>query len=144
MARVINRLMSLNIGVSGTPADVDNEVSSFTINSNKSDSDFLTFAESRAGEGPKTYTAVLTLTQDHVAGSLWDLVWSHVGETASGVWAPYGNDLPSPEKPHYEFTATIAEPEGVFLGGDANSSTTATATVEVTWSLDARPTKVIA
>ena len=144
MARVINRLISLSIGASGVPVDRSNEVSNFTIDSVKSDSDFLSFAEARAGAAPKIYTCVFTLVQDHSIGSLWDLIWSHHGEIASGVWAPYGNDVPTTDQPHFNWTAIIVEPVGVIMGGASNTSTMATSTVEVTWNLIARPTKVTA
>lgn len=137
MARVQPRLISLD--VSGT--DRSDEVSKAVITSGSAGSDFVTFTEARSGGG-REYALEMTIAQDHASGTLWDLIWTGNGTDVSGTYAPYGNVAPSVEQPHYDFTATVAEPDGDFLGGEANSSTTAVATVSVSWKLLAKPTKV--
>lgn len=137
MARVSPRLISLD--VSGT--DRSNEVSKAVIAAAAAASDFTTFAEARSGGG-REYALNMTIAQDHASGTLWDLIWTGNGTEVSGTYAPYGNAAPSVTEPHYDFTAVVAEPDGDFLGGEANSSTTAVATIEVSWKLTGKPTKV--
>lgn len=139
MARVTPRLISLEIEAT----DRSDEVSRAIITSAESDSDFMSFTESRSG-GSRDYTLQLTVTQDHASGTLWDLIWTGAGTEVDGVYAPYGNATASPTQPHYEFTAVVSEPDGDFLGAESNKSTSAVATVEVEWKLTGKPTKVTA
>ena len=139
MARVTPRLIALEVDGD----DRSDEVAKAVITSAPAESDFLTFAEARAGGG-RDYVLAMTIAQDHASGTLWDLIWTGAGTEVAGTYAPYGNAAPTVAQPHYDFTATVAEPDGDFLGGEANSSTTAVATVEVEWALNAKPTKVTA
>lgn len=137
MARVKPRLIALEVGGS----DVSDEVSDMHIDSAESDSDFLTYEEGRSG-GSRDYTLTMTIAQDHSAGSLYRLILDNVGEEVDGQYAPYGNATATADQPFLEFTAVVAEPDGTFFGGPATSSTSAVATVEVTWKLTGRPTEV--
>lgn len=139
MAKVTPRLIALEIN----GEDYSDEVSSATINSAESDSDFLSFTAAR-GAGGRDYVLALTIAQDHEVGSLWSLIWNQVGVEIDGVYAPYGNATASVTQPHYEFTVIISEPDGEFLGAEADRSTTAVATVDVEWQLTGRPTRVTA
>lgn len=137
MARVKPRLIALE--VSGT--DRSNEVSKAVITSAASDADFMSFEEARSG-GARDYALDMTIAQDHASGTLWDLIWTGAGTEVTGVYAPYGNEDPTVSQPHYGFTAKVAEPDGDFLGAEADDSTTAVATVEVSWALTGKPTKI--
>lgn len=139
MARVSPRLISLDVD----DVDRSDEVSKAVITSAPAESDFVTFAEARAGGG-RDYALAMTVAQDHASGTLWDLIWTGAGTEVDGVYAPYGNVTPTISQPHYGFTAVVAEPDGDLLGAEANSSTTAVATVEVEWALNAKPTKITA
>jgi hypothetical protein len=139
MARVSPRLISLDVD----DADRSGEVSKAVITSSPSSSDFLSFEDARSG-GARDYALNMVIAQDHASDTLWDLIWTGAGTSVDGVYAPYGNETPSATQPHYEFTATVKEPDGDFLGGEASDSTTAVATIEVNWPLDAKPTKVTA
>lgn len=119
------------------------EVSNVRVTSGASDSDFTSFADAAAG-GARDYNLVITMTQDAAASTLWSSIWSDVGTDVPVTLMPYGNAVPSATEPHYEATATIQEPDGDILGGEANTSKTAKMTVEVTWPLDGKPTPVIA
>lgn len=143
MAKVTPRLIALEID--GT--DVSDDISRGVIGSAPSDSDFMTFRQSRSGGG-REYTLAMTIAQDHAAGSLFEKIWSKdvtpgVSDKFVGVYAPYGNEVASVAQPHYEFSGTIAEPDGDFLGAEADESVTAVATIEVEWKLDGRPEKII-
>ncbi|NGN92647.1 hypothetical protein G5C66_07840 [Nocardioides sp. KC13] len=139
MARVIPRLIALDIET----VDRSNEVSVAKITSGAADSDFMSFAEARSG-GSREYVLAMTIAQDHASATLWDLIWTGVGTEVDGVYAPYGNDLPSVSQPHYGFVAVVAEPDGDFLGAEATDSTTAVATIEVEWKLTGKPIKITA
>lgn len=139
MARVAPRLISLE--VDGT--DRSDEISKSIIKSAKAGRDFMTFAEARGG-GARDYTLEMTIAQDHASGTLWDLIWTGAGTLVDGVYAPYGNVAPSPSQPHYECEFKVVEPEGDFLGAEANDDVNGVATVEVAWTLTGKPTKVTA
>lgn len=139
MAGIGTRLLKLTVG--GTERNA--ECSTAELTSADSDSDFVTFADAAAG-GARTYKLHLVAVQDAAVGTLWDLVWSSAGSTATCLLKPYGNTTASASQPHYSFTATVVEPDGTFLGGEADKSTTARQTFEVEWTLDAKPTKVTA
>lgn len=123
--------------------DYTAQVSKAVITSGESDSDFITFADAAAG-GARDYALAFTAVQDMETGSLWDKVWTAAGDTVACLLKPYGNAAASVAQPHYSFNATVKEPDGDFIGGEANASTTARMTIECTWPLDAKPTRVTA
>lgn len=143
MARVNPRLLVLEMGAVGLETDRSAELSKIEFHTNPADVEFVSFEEAREG-GARTYTAQLTMTQDHAAGTLWSEIWDNAGETLSGIYAPYGNAAASVAEPHYSFTATISEPEGLLMGGEATNSTRAVASVEVEWELTGKPVKITA
>lgn len=137
MAGIGTRLLELEIGGESVSA----EISKAVITSGEGDTDFVTFADARAG-GKREYRLDLTIVQDAETGSLWDKIWSAAGTTVPFSVNPYGNEVPSTTQPHFSGNATITEPDGDLIGGEADASTTARFTVEVSWVLDAKPTKV--
>ena len=139
MARVSPRLISLEVET----VDRSGEVAKAVITSAAADSDFVTFEDARSG-GAREYALDMTIAQDHASSTLWDLIWTGAGDEVDGVYAPYGNTTPTTGQPHYTFTAIVSEPDGTFLGGDATNSQTAVATIDVSWKLTAKPTKVTA
>lgn len=143
MARVNPRLLVLEMGAAAAETDRSLELSKIEFHSAEADVEFVSFEEARQG-GARTYTAQLTIAQDHATGTLWTEIWDNAGETLSGIYAPYGNATPSASQPHYSFVATISEPDGLLMGGEATSSTRAVASVEVEWELQAKPTKLTA
>lgn len=136
MAGIGTRLLKLTIG--GT--DVTAQVSRAVVTSGESDADFITFADAAAG-GAREYRLEFTAVQDAATGTLWDQVFSNAGTTVAGILMPYGNTAASVTQPHYTFNAVISEPDGDFIGGEADSSTTAKMTIECSWALDAKPVK---
>jgi hypothetical protein len=137
MAALGTRLLVLTIG--GT--DYTAQVSKAVITSGDADSDFLTFAVAAAG-GAREYRLEFEAVQDMATGTLWDKVWTATGTSVAYILKPYGNATASPAQPHYSGNATITEPDGDFIGGEADSSTSGRMTFECSWVLDARPTKV--
>lgn len=133
MARISGRLLTLEIdGV-----DYADQVSKAVITSGESDSDFTTFADAAAG-GARQYTLDLNMAQDLAAGALLREVIDNVGDTVPFTMAPYGNETPSVGQPHIEGNAVISEPDGDFIGGEADLSTTAVMQTEVSWALTAK------
>lgn len=143
MARVNPRLIVLEMGAEGAETDRSLELSKCEFHSAEADIEFTSFEEARQG-GARTYTAQLTIAQDHAAGTLWSEIWDNAGESLSGIYAPYGNAVASVAQPHYAFAAIIKEPDGLLMGGEATTSTRAVAAVEVEWELEAKPTKITA
>lgn len=131
----------LKITIAGT--EYNAQVSKAVIVSGESDSDFVTFADAAAG-GAREYRLEFTAVQDAVAGTLWDRVWTAAGTTVACVLKPYGNAVASATEPHYSFNAVVSEPDGDFIGGEADVSVTARMTFEASWVLEAKPTKVVA
>jgi hypothetical protein len=119
------------------------EVSRATIVAGASDSDFLSFAAAAAGGG-RDYRLALTFVQDASAGSLWSRVWTAAGSDVDVVVRPYGNAIPTPDRPHFTGTVTISEPDGDLLGGEANASPSARFVTEVEWVFTEKPTRVTA
>lgn len=139
MAGIGTRL--LKITVDGD--DYTAECAKAVITAGPSESDFVTFAEAASGGG-RDYKLNLRAVQDAAAATLWSLVFSNAGDTVPCVLMPYGNETPTATEPHFEFDAVVSEPDGDFIGGEANSSTSARMTFEAAWSLEAKPVKVTA
>lgn len=131
----------LKIEVDGT--EYTAVVSNARITTAESDSDFVSFADAAAG-GARDYALALTLAQDAAASSLWTMIWAEAGTEVPVTVMPYGNTTPTATEPHFEGTVTIQEPDGDLLGGEANASTSAKFTVEVSWPFTAKPTRVTA
>jgi hypothetical protein len=129
----------LKTTISGTERNA--ECATAELTSAESDSDFVTFADAAAG-GARQYKLHIVAVQDAAVGTLWDLVWSSAGSSVACLLKPYGNTTASAAQPHYSFNAIVTEPDGTFLGGEADKSTTARMTFEAEWPLDAKPTKV--
>lgn len=137
MAAIGTRKLTLSIDGD----DVTAEVSTATIATKESESDFVSFADAAAG-GSREYSLKLTFVQDAASASLWDQVWSHAGDDIAVIVRPYGNSAASAGEPHFTGTVTITEPDGDLLGGDADPSTSARFVTEVEWVFTAKPTRV--
>jgi hypothetical protein len=119
-------------------------VSTAAIRSAESDSDFISFADAAAG-GARDYVLGMTLKQNTSADSLWDLIWAQPGEDLDFELWPNGmpeGGVPTVNQPLFEGTATVTDPDGDLLGGEANPSNTARMTTEVEWPCTAKPTRV--
>jgi hypothetical protein len=130
---------SLVITIGGT--DYTAEVSNARIVSGESDADFVTFANAASG-GSREYRLEFTAVQDAASASLWRQVWDNAGDTVAFILKPYGNAAASVGQPHFSGNATITEPDGDLLGGEANASTSARFTFDASWVCAAKPTLV--
>jgi hypothetical protein len=123
--------------------DYTAQVSSARITSGEGDTDFVTFADAAAG-GSRQYNLEFTAMQDVTTGTLWDEVFTNAGDTVPVTLIPYGNATPTPAEPHFTMSAIISEPDGDFLGGEADASATARMTFECSWVLTGKPVRVTA
>jgi len=137
MSALGTRTLTLTIG----DTDVTAEISKAVITSGESDADFITFADAATG-GKRDYRLDFTAVQDAETGSLWDQVFSNAGDTVSFILRPYGNEEPTAAQPHFTGNATITEPDGDLIGGEANASTSARFVIECSWPLDGKPARV--
>lgn len=139
MAALSGRTLVITVAATDYTAQVFN----CEVESDDSDSKDVTFAEAAAGGG-RQYQLNLKLTQDMVASTLWDKIWSAAGTDVAVLLKPYGNATATAAQPHFSMTANVREPNGVMIGGDADASTTKRQVVEVKWPLTAKPTRVVA
>jgi hypothetical protein len=133
----------LVLRVDGT--DFTDSVSNVRLIAGEKDSDFMSFAEAAAG-GAREYKLALTLKQATDTTSLWYYAWSEAGsDVAVEVWPNgYNSGTATSTYPKFSGTVTITEPDGDFLGGEANKSATAKFTSEVEWTFTAKPTLAVA
>lgn len=145
MAALGTRALVLEAATAAAPtvfADYTAAVSNVRFVSGESDTDFVTFADAAAG-GAREYTLALTLVQDLATGSLWQKTFSETGtDVPVRVWpnGKPGGGTPSASQPRVNATVQITEPDGDWLGGEADASVTQRFTTEVEWKCTARPT----
>lgn len=132
---------SLKITVEG--AEYNTQVFASTVNSDEAEQDAVTFAEAAAG-GSRAYVLAITLTQDMAEDTLWSMIWDSPGMDVDVVMMPYGNAAPSLSQPHFSMTASVREPDGELLGGEADPNPLTRWTTEVEWPLLAKPVKITA
>ena len=137
MAALGTRLLKFKVGTTEHTA----EISRCQIVSGAADSDFTSF-EDAANGGAREYALEVTMTQDMASTSLWRYIWTQAGQSLGVKVNPYGNATATVTEPHYTGNVTIVEPDGVLIGGEANSSTSARMTVEVRWVFAAKPVEV--
>jgi len=137
MAQLGTRSLKVKIGTTEHTASV----SKVQVVAADADSDFVTFADAAAG-GAVEWALEFTAAQDMATGSVWRYLWDNPGTTVAVKVNPYGNATATAAEPHYTGNVTITEPDGVLLGGEANSSTSARMTVDVRWVFAAKPVEV--
>lgn len=126
----------LILKVDGT--DYSDSVSDVRVVAGESDADFVSFEEARNG-GARMYTLTMTLKQDSAAASLWYMAWANAGtEVDVEVW-PNGGTVESATTPKFTGTVVVTEPDGDFLGGEADRSTKKFFTSEFEWEFTAKP-----
>lgn len=129
------RTLTIKIGT----VDWTGQVSKAEITSNAADSDFVTYADAAAG-GKREYRLEFTVAQDLQVGSLWDTVFSAPGTTVAFDLGPYGG-VASLTAPHFTGNAIVSDPDGTFIGGEANASASARQTMDCVWVCTAKPAR---
>lgn len=137
MAFADTRLLKIKIGAT----EYNASLTSCKITSAASDADFQSFADAAAG-GSRVYTLEFTAAADYAASTLWDQVFSNSGTTVACTLNPYGVTTFAAGTPGFTFNAVISDPDGDYIGTDANPSATAKTTFSATWTLVAKPVRV--
>jgi hypothetical protein len=131
---------SLKVLIDGVERYAD--VTNCSIEAAAADADVTTFFDAAQG-GKREYTLKGTALQDPAdATSLWNLMWLHLGEEIPIVLNPYGGGTLSATNPGFAGTVVVSEPDGTFVGGEADESTTARFTNEFEWKFTEKPTLV--
>lgn len=138
MAQLGTRKLKIEVDGDDFTADVSN--ARFT--SGGADTDFLSFAQANAG-GSREYRLQGTAAQDLVVAALWRITYESPGDEIAVVLMPYGNATPTATEPHVSATCIVAEPDGDWVGGEANASPTSRMTFELNWLCTARPVLVV-
>jgi len=116
-------------------------VSRAVVRSVETESDFVTFEEAQSG-GKRDYRLALALYQDMSGASLWSVIWSQRGaDLAFELWpnGRPGSGTPTVTQPRFAGTATVADPDGDFVGGEADPDPEARMTTEADWLCIAKP-----
>lgn len=137
MAALGTRTLKVKIGATEYTA----QVSKCVVTSGEADADFVTFADAAAG-GAREYRLEFTAVQDLATGTLWSQVFTAAGTTVAVSIAPYGATTATATAPFVNGNVVITEPDGDFIGTEADASTTARATFECSWVFTAKPTLV--
>jgi Flp pilus assembly protein TadG len=127
---------NLILEIEGT--DYSDAVSSVKVVAAAADSDFLSFSAAALG-GARKYTLDMTLKQDLAAASLFRQLWDNAGSTVDVVVKPNGGTAASATTSTLTGTAIVSEPDGDYLGGDSNASTTSRFVTSVSWEFTAKP-----
>ena len=121
--------------------DYSSAVNKVRLRSGATDSDFVSFADAAAG-GARKYTLVMSLEQDSAAASLWSFAWLQAGATvAYEVW-PNGRPVSGTAtiaQPKFTGSVVVKEPDGDFIGGDADVSPTKKFLADFEWECTAKP-----
>lgn len=137
MAALTARTLTLTIAT----VEYATQVLTAEVEAGPADEDDVTYSEAAAGGG-RVYFLNLKMTQDMASTGLWTTVFASAGSDVAVLLRPYGNASASATQPHFTATANVREPDGVLIGGEADSSATKRQVIEVQWPLAAKPTKV--
>lgn len=112
MARIKGNKLTIEIdGV-----QYENHLKSVRLEQAEADSDFVTFADAKAG-GAYEWTMTGTAAQDTDTDSFWSMVWENTGQEVPFTVALHGNEVPSATQPHHTGTVKIGVKPPI--GGDA-------------------------
>lgn len=148
MAALGTRALVFEAATAAAPtvfADYTAAVSNVRVVPAESDTDFVTFADAAAG-GAREYTLALTMVQDLATGSLWMKTFSETGtDVPVKIWpnGKPGGGTPTATQPLVSGTVQVREPDGDWIGGEADASVTQRFTTEVEWKFTAKPTRAI-
>lgn len=113
-------------------------------NAADSDNDTLTFADAAEGGAKDYFFQGNALQDDGADGSaFWSFVENNVGASVGVTIMPQGNTTATTTQPHRTATCTVANFDGDYFGGEANSSATFKNVFDFSWPADAKPAKVV-
>lgn len=121
--------------------DYSAAVSRAVILSVPTDSDFVPFAVAMNG-GARDYHLAMSMYQDIGALSLWRVVWSQrTIDLPFELWPSGrpGDGIPTATQPRFVEVATVDEPNGDFMGGEADPDPEARMTCDAAWRCTGKP-----
>jgi hypothetical protein len=98
------RIKAQNIKFKIAGTDYACDVNSVVLELGDAPGDIQTFCEVRVGG---EFTLTLAGVTSGEATSLYQILWTNFGSTATFVIAPNGNTTPSTDQPHYEGTVVF-------------------------------------
>lgn len=112
--RIKGAALALSFG--GTDYWADH--TSVKLENEEGNADTVTFADAAAGGSRKFYFTLAAIASTQV-GSFWRYVWANTGATVAYRYAPHGNAVAEPDKPHFVGTVKIGPKPS--MGGDAGA-----------------------
>lgn len=103
--------------------EIRNDATSVVLDNEEAEGDVTTFADAEAG-GARQEFLQFGAVQSTQVGSFWRTVHANPGLEAPFVFKPHGNEVPTPDKPHFRGVATFG-PKPT-LGGEAGAQSTFT------------------
>lgn len=136
MGQIGSRLLKVKIGAT----DLTLQCSKLEIQAVDVDGP-VTFSEAAAG-GAKMWKLVGTALQDTASGSIWRTVWAAAGSTVAVVVNPFGVATFVAGSEGYSGNCVVAQPDGAFIGGEADPSVSMRRTFDFEWTFTAKPTEL--
>jgi hypothetical protein len=136
MSAIGTRLLKIKIGATEYTAQVTKCVIA-PVNADGP----VTFAEAAAG-GAKAWQLQFTALQDPDATTLWRTLWASAGSTVAVVVNPGGQTPATVAAPFFSGNAVVSQPDGPFIGGDADPSVSNRNTFDAVFTFTAKPTEV--
>lgn len=146
MSAIGGRKVNVKI-TGGTPASLlfSGYLTNARFNAADADGNTQTFAEALAGSNKDWTFQGSALQDDGADGSaFFTFVENNVGTDVLVTYMPQGNTTASTTQPHRTATATVAQFDGDFIGGEANPATSFKNTFDFSWACAAKPAKVTA
>lgn len=118
-ARIKGTSLTLLVGTNELHA----QATSVLMDNEEADGDVVTFADAEEG-GAYTFFFQLTNVQSTDTDAFWSWLWENPGAEVAFRFPPHGNDVATPNQPHFVGTLkTLKRPP---LGGDAGTNNTFT------------------
>lgn len=125
--RIKGTKLKFDLGTPAVPFWAD--LTSYELYNDEADADVTTFEDAASG-GARQHKLKLNAIQSLATASFWRHVWENSGDEVPFTLAPFGNEEPTEEQPHFIGTVTIG-PKPT-LGGEAGNSAF---TFEVDWNV---------
>jgi len=131
--RIKGRRLMLTIDGTDHWADI---VSCFIDNEEK-DQEVTTYEDASQPGGARQFYLELTAIQSTDTASFWSTAWDNSGAVVPFIYAPHGNEVPTPAQPHFTGNVQIGPPPRI--GGEAGRDVEYT--FETRWDCEGKPVK---
>jgi hypothetical protein len=127
--RIRGKQLKLTLGSPGVEYKCD--TTQVVLEREDADEDLVTFCDAEQPGTPQQEYLTIAAIQSTDPDSLWAYLWGHAGEEVAFVYAPWGNEEPTPAQPHFLGTCILG-PRPT-LGGEAGRDNTYS--FETRWDL---------